>query len=310
MKVLPKSFVKDTFKPIEEVLEGSSKPGDTVGVEVKMPMSHRWPRVLGKPGIGHLRSVILPLLILVLWQLVVTEGLIASTLFPAPGTVLKALLDWIHTTNGAARPFSGTWAESALASTERVLIGFAVGTLGGLILGVLVGAWRGWHAYLDPLLQGLRPIPVTAWLPLAVIWFGISEKPAVFLVAIGAFFPVYINTVHGVSHVPELYYRAGQMLGVSRRRMLFRIVLPAASPVIAAGMRIGLGFAWMVVIVAEMLAVKSGLGYVLWDSYYFANIDLVIAAMASIGLLGFLSDRLLIVLLRPRLRWAEEGENR
>lgn len=310
MKVLAKSFLKEPFKPIEEVLESSNKPRDGVDVGVKTPVSNRWKRAVSKPFIGHLRSLILPLLILVLWQIVVIEGLIASRLFPAPGTVFKALLDWIYTTNGAARPFSGTWAESALASTERVLIGFAVGTICGLILGVLVGAWKSWHAYFDPLLQGLRPIPVTAWLPLAVIWFGISEKPAIFLVAIGAFFPVYINTVHGVSHVSELYYRAGQMLGVNRRRMLFRIVLPAASPVIAAGMRIGLGFAWMVVIVAEMLAVKSGLGYVLWDSYYFANIDLVIAAMASIGLLGFLSDRILTFLLRPRLRWAEEGERK
>ena len=158
------------------------------------------------------------------------------------------------------------------------------------------------------MVQWLRPVPVTAWVPLSIIWFGIGSAPAVGLVFIGAFFPAYVNTMHGVMHVEDKLIRAARMLGASRQQLLFRVVLPAALPTIATGLRIGLGFSWMCVIVSEMLSVKSGIGYVLWDSYYYANLGMVVAAMASVGLLGYLSDRLFGLLLRSRLRWADQGD--
>lgn len=214
--------------------------------------------------------------------------------------------DWIFHINGLARTYSGTWLTHALASTERVTSGFFIGAITGLFLGIVVGWWRAGRRLLDPMIQSLRPIPVTAWIPLAIIWLGIGTAPAVFLVVIGAFFPTYVNTVHGVSQVNDRLIQAAQMLGANPRRILFRVVIEAALPTIITGMRVGLGFAWMCVIVSEMLAVKSGIGYVLWDSYYFANLDMVVAAMISVGLLGYASDRIFRWLVQRKIAWADQ----
>jgi NitT/TauT family transport system permease protein len=149
----------------------------------------------------------------------------------------------------------------------------------------------------------LRPIPPVSWIPLAIIWFGIANKPAIFLVFLGAFFPVLMNTIHGVKTTSRDLLRAASMSGATEGQLLRFVVLPAAMPSIFAGLRIAIGSAWMLTVTAEMVAVKSGLGYVLWDSYYFLRYDLVIAAMASIGLLGYLADWLLKQLMHRVLRW-------
>jgi NitT/TauT family transport system permease protein len=143
---------------------------------------------------------------------------------------------------------------------------------------------------IEPTLQMLRPVPPVSWIPLAIIWFGIANKPAIFLVFLGAFFPVLMNTIHGVKTVDRNLIRAASMMGAAQSATLRFVVLPAALPSIFSGLRIAIGSAWMLTVTAEMVAVKSGLGYVLWDSYYFMRFDLVIAAMISIGLLGFLTD--------------------
>ena len=149
----------------------------------------------------------------------------------------------------------------------------------------------------------LRPIPPVSWIPLAIIWFGIANKPAIFLVFLGSFFPILLNTIHGVKSCDRNLIRAGAMVGGDQRRLLRYVVLPAALPSIFAGLRIGIGSAWMLTVTAELVAVKSGLGYVLWDSYYFLRYDLVLAAMASIGLLGFLSDLAIRALMARVLHW-------
>ena len=151
----------------------------------------------------------------------------------------------------------------------------------------------------------LRPIPPVSWIPLAIIWFGIADKPAIFLVFLGAFFPVLMNAIHGVKTVDHDLVRAGAMMGANQRQMLTDIVLPAALPSIFAGLRIAVGSAWMLTVTAEMVAVKSGLGYVLWDSYYFLRYDIVLAAMISIGLLGYLSDLGLKAIMARTLRWQQ-----
>lgn len=263
-------------------------------------------RVIGT--LARSRPILLPVVLAGVWELSARLELISSALFPSLTEVWRILIDWIVPTNGTATLYAGTWAAHVWASTSRVLVGFAIGTIVALLLGVLVGRSRVWRSLVDPLLQGLRPVPITAWVPLAVIWFGIGYKPAIFLVVLGAFFPVYVNTVHAVSHVDDRLIRAARMLGAAPAVMLRRVTLPAALPVIAEGMRVGLGFAWMCVIVSEMLAVKSGLGYVLWDSYYFANIPLVVASMITIGSLGFLSDRILQATLGKGTAWARQEE--
>jgi NitT/TauT family transport system permease protein len=257
---------------------------------------------------GWISALIVPVGVGIVWEIVARNRLLSSSLFPALSSVAVVWFDWIFGANGKALVYSGTWIQHVLASAQRVLLGFALGSTAGVMLGVLTG-WSGhFRTLLDPLVQWLRPIPVTAWVPLSIIWFGIGGAPAVGLVFIGAFFPSYVNSMHGVMQVEDKLIRAARMLGAQRRRLLFRVILPAALPTITTGMRVGLGFSWMCVIVSEMLAVKSGLGYVLWDSYYFSNLDMVVAAMASIGLLGFFSDKLFRWVTRPYLRWTDQSD--
>src|ERR1044072_7459849 len=152
-------------------------------------------------------------------------------------------------------------------------------------------------------LQSLRPIPITAWLPFSIALFGIKDYGAIFLICLGAFYPILINATHGARSLDQNLHRAALMMGASSRTILFRVVLPNALPAIFAGMRIGAGIAWSAVIVAELVAVKSGLGYVLWDAYYIGRMDVVVADMASIGMFGFLTDCLLVALQKRLVRW-------
>ena len=181
--------------------------------------------------------------------------------------------------------------------------GFAVAVLVAVPLGILIGWSAGVARTFDPLIQGLRPIPITAWLPFSIALFGIRDMGAVFLIALGAFYPIVVNTTHGARDVGRNLIRAARMMGAKRTDLLLRVVFPNALPAIFTGMRIGLGIAWTAVIVAEIVAVKSGLGYVLWDAYYVGRMDVVLADMVSIGLAGFLTDRLMVFLAARTLHW-------
>lgn len=146
------------------------------------------------------------------------------------------------------------------------------------------------EALLDPIFQFLRPIPPIAYIPLAILWFGLGDPPAVFLISIGAFFPVLINTIAGVRSVDSIYVRAALNLGADRMTLFRRVILPAATPYILTGARIGIGTAFIVVIVAEMIAVNSGLGYRILEAREYLWSDKVIAGMITIGLLGLAID--------------------
>ena len=200
-------------------------------------------------------------------------------------------------------PYSGTWWDNVLFSTIRVAKGFALAIVIGIPVGVMIGWSRLVSASLDPLIQVLRPVPITAWLPISLAIFGIRDFGAIFLILLGAFYPIVINATQGARDVDRNWIRAALMMGASPLQILRRVVLPAALPAIFTGLRVGLGIAWTAVIVAEMVAVKSGLGYVLWDAYYVGRIEIVIADMVSIGLMGFVSDQLILMLEHWALRW-------
>jgi NitT/TauT family transport system permease protein len=254
----------------------------------------------------HLRKldrVIVPILILAGWEAFSRSGALPQALLPAPSTVLWAWADWVFRTNGNTQTYSGNWIYDMAASFSRVIGGFAIATALGVALGVAIGWSSATEVIIEPTLQMLRPIPPVSWIPLAIIWFGIANKPAIFLVFLGAFFPILLNTIHGVKNCDRNLIRAGAMVGGTNRQLLRFIVLPSALPNIFAGLRIGIGSAWMLTVTAEMVAVKSGLGYVLWDSYYFLRYDLVLAAMASIGLLGYLSDFVIRLVMARVLHW-------
>ena len=144
---------------------------------------------------------------------------------------------------------------------------------------------------------------LTAWVPLSLVFFGIGNAPAIFLIGLGSFFPAAINTTHGVRQINLTLYKSARMMGANETELLARVVLPAAMPSIFTGVRLSMGIAWVLVVVAEILAVRSGLGYLLNDAYLFYRNDVVIAAMLSIGLLGFCSDQLVVLLRNYLLSW-------
>jgi NitT/TauT family transport system permease protein len=165
----------------------------------------------------------------------------------------------------------------------------------------------GWSKFVaklfDPLVQSLRPIPITAWLPFSIALFGIRDFGAIFLIFLGGFYAIVVNATQGARDVERNLVRAALMMGATRAQLLRRVVLPSAMPSIFTGLRIGLGISWTAVIVSEMVAVKSGLGYVLWDAYYVGRMDIVLADMVSIGAMGYISDRLIVFIERRVLRW-------
>jgi NitT/TauT family transport system permease protein len=247
--------------------------------------------------------VVVPICLVAFWELFSRSGVLPASLLPAPSRVLMTWLDWIFGFSGTAQDDSGRWIYDALASCLRVFAGYLVAAVSGIALGVAIGWWRWVEKTIEPTIQMLRPIPPVSWIPLAIVWFGIANKPAIFLVFLGAFFPILMNTVQGVKTADRNLLRAAAMAGANQSQLLRFVIVPAALPSIFSGLRIGIGTAWMLTVTAEMVAVKSGLGYVLWDSYYFLRYDLVIAAMISIGLLGYLADFGLKQVMNYVLRW-------
>jgi NitT/TauT family transport system permease protein len=251
----------------------------------------------------RIERAIVPVALLIFWELFSRSGILPPALLPAPSQVLLAWADWVFATDGNTQTYSGVWIADVAASASRVFAGFAISTVLGVGIGMAIGWSRTIERLFEPVLQILRPVPPVSWIPLAIIWFGIANKPAIFLVFLGSFFPVLLSTIHGVKTCDRNLLRAGAMAGGSPGKLLRHIVFPAALPSIFSGLRIAIGSAWMLTVTAEMVAVKSGVGYVLWDSYYFLRYDIVIAAMVSIGLLGYLSDLAIKLFSARVLRW-------
>lgn len=248
--------------------------------------------------------VLLPITVILVWQFAGTQESLFGGVLPRPDRVWKAWVTWAFGQSGMGlNPYSGTWLANLLFSAQRVGKGFLTAIIVGVPLGVAIGWNRIASASIDPTVQLLRPIPITAWLPFSIAVFGIRDIGAIFLIALGAFYPIVVNTAQGARDVERNLIRAALMMGASRWAVLRRVVLPASLPSIFTGLRIGLGIAWTAVIVAEMVAVKSGLGYVLWDAYYVGRMDVVIADMISIGLLGLISDYIIVLIAGCVLTW-------
>jgi NitT/TauT family transport system permease protein len=219
---------------------------------------------------------------------------------------LQAFNTWHENNAGGswlAWAFSGELIIDSLSSLYRVVVGFAVGAVLALPLGLAMGASRIVYAWMNPLVQLLRPIPPIAYIPLSMLWFGLGNPPAIFLIAIGAFFPVLMNTVAGVRQVDGIYLRAARNLGANGATMFVRVILPAAVPYILTGMRIGVGTAFIVVIVSEMIAVNNGLGFRINEAREYFWSDKIIAGMITIGILGLAIDWAMNKLNNYLLRW-------
>jgi NitT/TauT family transport system permease protein len=219
---------------------------------------------------------------------------------PTPMEVVEALQRWIEGGGSMMDRYSGTWTDAVLYSGLRVLGGFLIAAVIAIPVGILIGRYRLVDDLLDPPLQLLRPIPTSSWIPFTLVFFGIGPMAATALIALGAFFPIVLNTIAGARHVSDLHLRSARMLGASELYVLIHVVLPASLPSTMVGVRLAMGLSWVLVIVAEMVAVKSGLGYELWNAYYYARMDIVVAAMLTVGVLGFLSD-LVVLFLSERI---------
>jgi NitT/TauT family transport system permease protein len=248
-----------------------------------------------------LLAVTFPLVLLAVWHFS-TAGRAAS-LIPPPYDVWLELRDLAFGGfNDDA--YSGTLWTHLLASVSRVYGGFALALIVALPLGMLIGRVPLIRQLLDPTIQILRPIPVTAWLPLAMIIFGLGPRSAFFLVFLGAFYPILVNTIFGVRSVEPRLFEAASMLGCTGSAQFFRVVLPAALPSIFTGLRLGLGFAWVVIVVGEMTGVQTGLGAIIMEARQLSRTEIVICGMIVIGVVGFLSDRLVMLLGRKLLAWS------
>lgn len=253
-----------------------------------------------------LLALILPSVVVAIWWLATALQLIPKVFLPPPQKVLGALIEWITgiaVFGDPAHAYAGTWLESVFSSGQRVLAGYIVGSVIGIVLGGLLGYFAFLRRLVEPTIHMLRAIPIIGWLPLSLVFFGLGIQAAIFLVALGVVFPVIVNAMAGVRGANPALLRVGQMAGANTFQLIRHIIGPSALPAIFTGLRVAMGFAWILVIVAEWMAVRTGLGFTLLDSYNFLRYDYVIAAMISVGLMGFLSDRILALLFRPILRW-------
>src|SRR4029079_11226408 len=248
-----------------------------------------------------LLAVAFPAAMLAIWHFA-TVGRPGS-LIPPPYEVWLELWDLaVGGINDDA--YSKTLHIHLLASVSRVYGGFALALIFALPLGMLIGRVPLVRQLLDPTIQILRPVPVTAWLARAMIIFGLGPRSAFFLVFLGAFYPILVNTIFGVRSVEPRLFEAASMLGCSESPQLLRVVMPAELPSIFTGMRRGLGFAWVVIVVGEMTGVQTGLGAIIMEARQLSRTEIVIAGMIVIGIAGFISDRIVMWLGGRLLRWS------
>jgi NitT/TauT family transport system permease protein len=219
-------------------------------------------------------------LLLALWHYSVIGT--ATKIFPSPLAVGKGLVSLGQ---------KGILGKDIVDSLRRVAIGFGLAVVAGIPTGLALGWYPAADQTVNPVLQLLRPISPLAWIPVAIILFGVGEKPAIFLIFLAAYFPIVVACIDGVANVPSMFRRAGRNFGLSPARLLFHVIFPAALPRIIVGLRISLGIAWLVVVAAEMIAVDSGLGYLVIDARNSGKrYDLVVAAMLTIGVIGLVLD--------------------
>ncbi len=245
-----------------------------------------------------LLKLVIPLAIIVLWE-ALSISIRNPFILPDIRSVLQVLLS-----PGTDIMGSGSLIENALMSLQRVGLGFLAATCLAVPLGVAMGRWEPLKDAFDGMISALRPVPPLAWVPLALAWLKIGLASVVFIIALGAFFPVLLNTMQGVRGVKKNLIEAITMMGAKEHDLMVRVILPAAAPEIWTGMRIGFGIAWMCVVAAEMLpGTNTGLGYLIMYAYGWGQIQVVMAGMIAIGIIGIGIDRFFVYVERRWLSW-------
>ena len=239
-----------------------------------------------------------PVLIVAVWAAVSSLQLFPPALFPHPVAVGRGL---------ATEFMSGRLVQDVLASLFRVGAGFLLATAIGIPAGLLLGHSTMARDALLPLVNFFRNLSPLAWIPFAILWLGIGDPPAIFLIFMAAVFPVVLSTAAAVASIPSVYFRVARDLGIEGPRLLYEVTLPAIAPQVITTLRVTAGLAWLVVVAAEMIAGRDGLGFAVWDARNGLRIDLLAAVMVVIGLIGVGLDRLLVQMTRiPSVRWGYE----
>lgn len=237
---------------------------------------------------------LVPIFLIAIWQIASSTGLLESRVLPAPTAVVSAFWELL---------ISGELWKHVQISAGRAIIGLLIGGGLGLFLGLLNGSSKVASTLLDTTLQMVRNIPALALIPLVILWFGIDETAKLFLVAIGVFFPIYINTYHGIRSVDPQLIEMGKSYGLTRWQLYKEIILPGALPSILVGLRFALGLVWVLLIVAETISAQAGIGYMTMNAREFLQTDIVLVGILLYALLGKLADVLAVSLEKYLLRW-------
>lgn len=237
-----------------------------------------------------------PIIIILVWEYICHFGNVKIYNMPAPEVILKDAWDKIQ---------SGILWKHMSISFIRVLEGFLIAAVSALILGVLIGLSKHFERFTELVIQILKPIPPIAWIPLAILWFGIGESSKLYIIFYGAFFPIILNTVDGIHNIDKKYLELGKVYEISKWKLVWQVILPGALPSILTGIRVGLGNAWVCVVAAEMIAATKGVGYMLSNGRSMSRADDVILAMLLIGIIGKIMDDVLRLVSRRIMKWSE-----
>lgn len=242
------------------------------------------------------KKLLLPCVVVALWQGITASCMVKPILLPSPYQVLTAVGVMLN---------SGELVIHLGTSIVRVLEGFFFAAVLGVGLGMALGLSPFLFDLMDGMIRFLRPIPPIAWLPLSILWFGIEEGAKIFIIIMGSFFPIFINVLDGIRHTDYRLVELAKVLEVPRGKFIAKVILPGALPFIIAGLRIGLGYAWMCVLAAELSAGMKGIGYMLTDARALAQTDRVLVGMLAIGVVGKVMDSILWATERKMIRWKE-----
>ena len=241
-----------------------------------------------------LEYIIVPVLLLTVWVILEKKGSLNTVIMPAPSRILSTFVAMVK---------NGMLLNNLLVSLGRVLKGYFIAALLGIVLGILIGLFKHLNRLTDLLIQLIKPIPPIAWIPLVILWFGIGEEGKIFLIFLGGFFTILINVVDGIRQTDKKLIEVSKAMETPFLKHVFLLVIPHSAPNIFTGLRVGLSSCWMCVVAAELVSSTTGLGYMIMNARQFGQTDVVIVGMLTIGVLGKVMDSLLKLVEKLVIRW-------
>lgn len=273
-----------------ELTQGASAENESaVKTEKPAGKSKLQPIILGSA---------LPVILIVIWELLSRAGVFPSYQLPAPTVILETILNLAID--------GSLWGHIGI-TVYRVFVGFLIGTAFAVVLGAVVGFYEKAEQIFDPMIQAFRSIPSLAWVPLFILWMGIGEPSKVTMIAVGVFFPVYLNVVSGIGSVDRKLIEVGKMYGLNTIQLIKRVILPASLPSFLTGLRSGLGLGWMFVVAAELMGASNGLGYLLVLGQNTLSPEIILASIVLFAIIGKLSDWILKTVEEKSLHWQDNA---